>query len=216
MGENIFKDLFYKKAAYAALLALTLCAASPSAPRAAGESINSADASFSAAAGVGPAVPKQESAGVPPAVVSVLGLKGTLPPVVCEPLNGFAGRLRGFLTTMLYMIAPIPLIVFFYVFSMLFYQSLAAGSFMAFLTGWLLQKRPILRLLLVSAAIITAVFFSWDSAGIPQFGLRHIPDGEACAEVFEGWVNSGLVILIGCLGIFAGRLYAARKGQTRH
>lgn len=167
------------------------------------------------AAGVGPAVPKAEAACVAPAELSVSGLRLTLPPAACKVLNGVHENLRGALVVLLYLIAPIPFILLFYVFSMLFYQSLAAGGVIAFLAGWLLAGRPGARLLLLLFAVFAGLFFSWDSTGIPQFGLRYHPGLEYCVAVAEGWLTSALVILAGCLGAFGARRYAAGKKTGR-
>lgn len=163
------------------------------------------------AASVGSPVAETEEA-VPATKFKVLGLEGTLPSAACGTLNGFAKGLERWLTLLIYTIAGIPLVVLFYVFSMLFYQSVAAGGLIALLTGWLIARRPKAGLLLLSVAVLAGLFFSWNSANVAQFGLRSNPHGEVCAAVAEGWLSSALVILAGCLGFFARRRY---EGRTR-
>lgn len=163
------------------------------------------------AASVGPAVAKAEAACMPPVELNVSGLRLPLPTAACKVLNVFHKHVSAALIISLYLVLPIPFIVGFYVFSMLFYQSLAAGGLIAFLTGWLLAGRRKTRLLLLFFAVFSGLFFSWDSTWIPEFGMKHRLGQEYCVAVAEGWLTSALVLLAGCLGVFAARRYAARN-----
>lgn len=169
------------------------------------------------AASIGPPVAKEKPRAVPAARFKVLGLGATLPSAACRALNGFDGVAGRGLTLLIYTIVGIPVVVFFYVFSMLFYQSVAAGSLLAFLAGWLLYGRPRAVRRLLFFAVLTGLLFSWDSANVPYFGLRYNPHGEICAAVAEGWLSSALVILAGWLGFFArGRYEGRSSGSNRH
>lgn len=162
------------------------------------------------AASVGPPV-AEVAAFVPAAKAKLFGLEVTLPSAVCGALKWFAEGLERWLVLLVYSIAGIPIVLFFYLFSLLFYQSVAAGSIIAFLTGWLLARRPKARRRLLYVAVIAGLFFSWDSANIPGIELRSAAHGDGAAVVVEGWISSALVILSAWLGMGARRRYEQRN-----